>query len=79
MSKKIWRGRQFDITPAREVIECTIHRPANNVTVVPDHLCFPVREAMALCEAAVRCGFDDLTVVKYLRAKERMQKKASKK
>jgi hypothetical protein len=84
MSKKIWRE-------CRDSSGCRLTCPPSvpNCTVIQDSAHFPVKEAMALCKAVTArhsvTSAEELQVeassmldayLKYLRAVERMKKKA---
>jgi hypothetical protein len=91
MSKKIWRGKECNaVHGGMAIIEDTLSD--DDATVITDALCFPVKEAMAVCKA-IEVWYNSPTSVhvmvnenklanvtnKYIAAKERMKKKASKK
>jgi len=91
MSKKIWRGR----VGSDWYVYAQAYGTYADCTVVPDAACFPVKEAMAyisaiqdgwaMPESATLEDLDrsaksvDKLQDKYLRAVERMKKKAGKK
>jgi hypothetical protein len=75
MSKKIWRGQAYGQGAAVTAYPF-IDDNKNNCTVIPDAACFPVKEAMAFMRAVERKVWDGDLEQKYLRAKERMKKKA---
>lgn len=78
----LWWGFVFK-SPHRKV--CDSYNTQQNAVVVEDELCFPVREAMALCKAVIADEWSEVAdsydrkrtaIQKYLRAVERMKKKA---
>lgn len=79
MSKKIWRGKRFDI-PGAVIINAG--DPLSDCTVVQDSACFPVREAKAFCRACEDGTDQDYTEhcwKEYLAAVERIKKEKAKK
>jgi len=78
MSRHIWRGELIEYRPGVTQAErCAKHRA--DCTVVGDEACFPVREAMAFMEQAVRGIYDMDRLVKYEKAVARMKARKGRK
>jgi len=83
MREKIWRGHQYsDAVCGTQVTTQRGWSDESSATVVHDSACFPVKEAMAFIRDQVakasqtELEFAPPLMAKYLRAVERMKKKA---